>query len=98
MPHTRGTACPAGTDPGPVPATAARDHGTARRRHIVAPAAWVFLLDAGCLDGLCWRWTHGRWMACRSSGGFRTFDECVADAREHGFDFDQPYHVTAASP
>lgn len=98
MPHTRRTGRPAAMEPGHAPAATGREHAQARRRHIAAPAAWVFLLDAGCLDGLCWCWMHGRWMACRSSGRFRTFDECVADAREHGFDFDQPYHVTAGCP
>ena len=98
MPHTLRTGRPASTAPGQASATTACEDGSARRRHIATPAAWIFVLSAGCRDGLCWRWMHGRWMACRSRAGFRTFDECVADARDHGFDFDQPYHVTASSP
>jgi hypothetical protein len=61
------------------------------------PAVWVFLLDAGKNGRSWWYWARSGPQAEGSRRRFRSFDECVTDAREHGFDFDQPYHVTATS-
>jgi hypothetical protein len=57
---------------------------------------WIFILDGRQRDRTRWYWSHGGGLGARSDSGFASFDECVTDARGQGFDFAQPYHVTAA--
>jgi hypothetical protein len=58
---------------------------------------WIFILDERQQSCTRWYWSHGSGLGATSDAGFASFDRCVADAREQGFDFEQPYHVTAAS-
>jgi hypothetical protein len=58
---------------------------------------WIFVLDGRQRACTRWYWSHGSGLGATSDAGFASFDRCVADAREQGFDFEQSYHVTAAS-
>ncbi|HWI14465.1 MAG TPA: hypothetical protein VNT02_09440 [Burkholderiales bacterium] len=57
----------------------------------------MFVLVTRSGQRTAWSWAHSGLAGESARARFFTFNECVADARRHGFDFQQPYHVTAAS-
>lgn len=84
-------------DAGRTPATTLQHRAAECRRRFGRVAVWVFVLHPGEDRRACWYWSCGAFDMEQLGRGFLTFDECVADARLHGFDFQQPYHVTARS-
>lgn len=76
---------------------AARERPARARDHARERAVWVFLMQTGTAGRTTWYWARGGSHARRARRCFGSFELCVADAREHGFDFDQPYHVTAGA-
>jgi hypothetical protein len=79
------------------PTGAQREPAPARRRSASAYRAWVFTFDSahGALSR--WFWLRSGDRNAEPRRAFASFDACLADARRHGFDFAQPYHVIAAS-
>jgi hypothetical protein len=54
---------------------------------------WVFTLTVTAARHTSWTWErHGETI---ESGAFRheSFEHCLLDAKGHGFDFAQPYHL-----
>lgn len=93
MPRARaGSVDPGRASANPAPHTRAVDS-----RHRSASAPWVFVLETRAGQRTAWRWARSGLAGESARARFFTFNECVADARRHGFDFQQPYHVTAVS-
>jgi hypothetical protein len=83
--------------PGSTQAAPAATPGSDRAKPHNRAGIWIFILDGRQQACTRWYWRHGNGLRATSNGGFASFDRCVADARKQGFDFEQPYHVTAAS-
>jgi hypothetical protein len=59
-------------------------------------AVWLFTVTpARPPQPAHWQWERLTKDAMQSEM-FATFDACVRDARQHGFDFSHEYHVTVA--
>lgn len=55
---------------------------------------WVFALGSTAEGTPSWYWTcHGD-SYIESVGPCPTFEKCVEQAKQHGFNFTQPYHLT----
>ncbi len=59
-------------------------------------AVWAFVLDEDRNDEPCWHWVKNTPDVIECAHTFRTFEACVAHARQHGFDFQQPHHLTSS--
>lgn len=58
-------------------------------------AVWIFMLGVTADDKTCWYWTKNHPAVVESTDPCATFEDCISDAMKHGFDFSQPYHITA---
>ena len=55
---------------------------------------WIFALGTSRDGAPVWYWTRNGYTLLESVGPCATFEQCVEQARKHGFDFSQPYHLT----
>ncbi len=58
-------------------------------------AVWLFVLNDDLNDQPCWHWVKNTPNIIESAHTFRSFEDCVSNARTHGFDFRQPHHFTS---